>query len=87
MATSKPTKVVIEITAQGWTERVYAGEAVIAETAYVMESRGSARSSDNEEWYERLPDEFADLAEALDDLSSGPFEVAGSLYGIEEEWP
>lgn len=87
MTTNKPTKVVIEITAEGWSERVYAGEVVIAETGHVMESRGSARSSDSEEWYDRLPDDFDSLAEALEDLSFGPFGVAGALYEIDEDWP
>lgn len=86
MTTNKPTKVVIEITAEGWSERVYAEEVVIAETVHVMESRGLAWASDSEEWYDRLPDDFDALAEALDDLSFGPLRVAGALYEIDEEW-
>ena len=39
MTTNKPTKVVIEITAQGWSERVYAGDQVIAEQRNIMISR------------------------------------------------
>ena len=42
MTTNKPTKVVIEITAEGWCERVYAGEDVIAEQRHIMVSSGEA---------------------------------------------
>lgn len=87
MTTNKPTKVVIEITAEGWSERVYAGEFVIAETGCVMKSRGSAEASDSEEWCDRLPDELDDLAKALDDLSFDTFSIARALYEIDEYWP
>lgn len=86
MTTNKPTKVVIEITAQGWSERVYSGDQVIAEQRKIMISRGRAKGDgERGDWDDMLPDEPG-LAESLDDLSFGPFEVAGALYEIDEEW-
>lgn len=84
MTTNKPTKVVIEITAQGWSERVYAGDQLIAEQRQIMISSGE--SEGDGDWYDMLPDD-PQLAESLDDLSFGPFGVAGALYEINEEWP
>lgn len=87
MTTNKPTKVVIEITAQGWSERVYAGDQVIAEQRNIMISRGNAEGNGEQgDWSDMLPDD-PKLAESLDDLSFGPFDVAAALYEIDEEWP
>jgi len=86
MTTNKPTKVIIEITAQGWSERVYAGDQVIAEQRHTMISRGESEGDgERGDWYDMLPDD-PQLAESLDDLSFGPFGVAGALYDIHEEW-
>lgn len=84
MTTNKPTKVVIEITAEGWSERVYAGDQVIAEQRHIMVSSGNAKGAGD--WDDMLPDD-PQLAESLDDLSFGPFDVARALYEIDEEWP
>lgn len=85
MTTNKPTKVVIEITAQGWSERVYSGDQVIAEQRHIMISSGEAEGCGEwSDWPDMLPDEPG-LAESLDDLSFGPFEVASALYEIDEE--
>lgn len=86
MTTNKPTKVIIEITAQGWSERVYAGDQVITEQSHIMISSGESESEGDGEWRDwpdMLPDD-PQLAESLDDLSFGPFGVAGALYEIDE---
>lgn len=86
MTTNKPTKVIIEITAQGWSERLYAGDQLIAEQRHIMISRGESEGGDEwGDWFDILPDD-PQLAESLDDLSFGPFKVAGALYEIDEEW-
>ena len=43
MTTNNPTKVIIEITAQGWSERVYAGDQLIAEQRQIMISSGESK--------------------------------------------
>lgn len=86
MTTNKPTKVVIEITAEGWSERVYAGDQLVAEQRHIMNSSGEAVGvGDWRDWDDMLPDD-QQLVEALEDLSFGPFDVAGALYEIDEEW-
>lgn len=87
MTTNKPTKVVIEITAQGWSERVYAGDEVIAEQRQIMVSAVEAwEDGFLRDWSDMLPYD-PQLAESMDDLSFGPFRVAVALYEIDEEWP
>ena len=85
MTTNKPTKVVIEITAQGWSERVYAGDQLIAEQRQIMISSGESEGyGEWADWSDMLP-EYEELVGAMDDLSFGPFGVAGALYEIDEE--
>lgn len=89
MTTNKPTKVLIEITAEGWSECVYADDQLIAEKRHIMISSGGSKEDgergERGDWYDILPDE-PQLAESLDDLSFGPFGAAGALYEIDEEW-
>lgn len=86
MTTDKPTRVVIEITAEGWSERVYAGDEVIAEQRHIMVSAGESEGDGYwVDWSDMLPDD-QQLVEALEDLSFGPFDVACALYEIDEEW-
>lgn len=87
MTTNKPTKVVIEITAKGWTERVYAGDEVIAEQRQIMVSAVEAwEDGFLRDWSDMLP-YVPQLAESMDNLSFGPFGVAVALHEIDEKWP
>lgn len=66
---------------------MYAGDQVIAEQLHIMTSSGESKvGGEVGDWYDMLPDD-PQLAESLDDLSFGPFGVAGVLYEIDEEWP
>lgn len=87
MSSKKPTKVIIEITAQGWSEKVYSGEKLIAQQINEMVSKGKSRSVDAVDWFEKIPDDYEPLSEALDDLGFGPFDVSCALREIERDMP
>lgn len=82
---NKPTKVVIEVTAEGWSERVYSGLEVIAEKRNVTIPTGDAEhEGDYREWHEMLPC-LDRLSDAMDDIAFGPFRIARALHEISED--
>lgn len=80
-----PTKVTIEITANGWAERVFSGEKMLSERIHIMTSRGSSRAEQKGDVIDDIPD-YPELAEEMEDgLGFGPFSIAAVLTDIETE--
>jgi hypothetical protein len=65
---SYPSKVTIEITADGYTTKVFAGDKVVSERSMLMEGRGGARGTKPGDIYDDLPD-FDDLVDEIDGFS------------------
>ncbi len=83
---SAPTRVVIECTAEGWSVSVYAGERLLVDNRWELESRGSGRPAPNNADLEEALDGLDDLFEAIDDATSfGPFGIAGCLLAIRDD--
>lgn len=85
---STPTKLVIETTGEAYTHRLLDGDGnEIWADKHVMESAGSSRweKKDQDIYSSPIADDYDELAEAIDDLSFGPFDVASALYTIAEE--
>lgn len=85
MTNKKPTKVIIEITAEDWSEKVYSGEKLIAQQINEMVSEGRSRSMYSMDWFEILHDDYEPLAEVMNDLDSGSFDVSCALRQIERD--
>ena len=80
-----PTKVTVEITANGWVERVFSGEEMLSERIHTMTSRGSSSAEQKGDVIDDIPD-YPELAEEMEDgLGFGPFNIAGVLMDIETE--
>lgn len=78
---SAPQKVIIEITGREFSHKVIDENGVILfEDCHEMESSGQSRSKSDDVWESGFGDEFPSLADAIDDLSFGPFGIAGVLY-------
>ena len=74
-----PYKVTLEITTNGWTYRVFAGETLIAEHEMrraPMGWRGVVKG----DMTDKLPESMAKLGEAIEDGS--PDEIANALEGF-----
>jgi len=85
-----PTRVTLEITADEYTKRIFAGDELISELTMIVESPGSARGTKaNYEPYDEIcgadnDEEFiSGVAEAFDDLCG--FDMAASMYRLREE--
>ena len=83
-----PTKLVIEITGDGYTQSLLDDtDNEIWVSKNVMKSAGESRrdKSSIDIFESPIGDEFEVLATAIDDLSFGPFGVAGALRKITDE--
>lgn len=84
---ARPQKLVIEITGESFSHRLLDenGNEMWADK-HLMESAGSSRGEkkDQDIWNSPIAEEYENLAAAIDDLSLGPFDVAGALYEIAE---
>ncbi len=76
-------KVTIEITPSGYTEKVEIEGKVYLREA-IMTSAGASTAVGKEDWFDLLGSVDEDLAEAMDDLSFGPFGIAGVLFSRAE---
>lgn len=80
---NEPKKVIIEITAEYYSHKVFNGSGqVLWEDKHNMKCRGSSSSIGEDVWQGKIGDNYSDLAESLDELSFGPFGVAGALIDI-----
>lgn len=83
-----PVKLTIEISANGYSHKLTDIDGnIIWSDLHIMENEGSSRldrSSIDVFDCEALKN-YEDLATAIDDLSFGPFGVAGALYKIQED--
>jgi len=79
-----PNKVVIEISGDNYTHKVLdESGGVIWENLHKMESNGRSRCEKGGDVFDGIIEEtFPELAEAIDDLSFGPFGVACKLHDI-----
>lgn len=80
----KPAKVVIEITAEGYSHKIFdeAGEEMWGDK-HIMESAGYSRAESSDGIFDHpIADKYETLAEAVDDFSFGPFGVAQALWKI-----
>lgn len=83
---SAPTKVVIECTAEGWSVSVYAGDRLLIDNRWKLESRGYGREAPNNADLEQALDGYTELFEAIDETAHfGPFGVAQALYDLRHE--
>lgn len=89
---SIPTRVVLEIDADRYVKRIYAGDKLVSELEMVVYSRGGAKSTKKEycpyeEIFASCPDfdeEYLEVvAEAFDQLCG--FDMATSLYKLRED--
>lgn len=76
-----PTKVVIEVTGEAYTTRVFAGEQVIASlTSHMINAYSSKGSKENEATLASFTKEDEDLAEALREGQAAGFAIASELH-------
>ena len=80
-----PDKVTIEITAKGFTTKVFAEDTVLAQRSSVMEERGYSKATEPGDFYDDLPEEFEPLAKALEYFGFPMFETADVLMEFSEE--
>lgn len=83
-----PTKLVIEITGHEYSHTLLDADGnVMWGDKHIMESAGCAKGvSGTEEIYDSdVAEEYDELAEAIDDLTFGPFGVATALRNIADE--
>lgn len=82
----KPTRIILEITGQGWVKRIYAGALLISELQMEMYSESGAKSTKSgyDAFKEICDDDtdgpLGDIAEAFDDLDG--FDIAQALYEL-----
>lgn len=77
-----PTKVTLEITAEGYTRTVFAGAEIISSRTCKMESAGYARATKPGNVFDDITDDdLQDFAEAVDKLDG--FDIAGKLYELQ----
>lgn len=76
-----PTRVTIDITAEGWTTSVFHEDELLTTRRMIMESAGLSRSDRKEDIYDDLPNNPC-LAEGID--CSDPFDIAGELWRLRE---
>ena len=74
----KEEKVTITITADEYSVVAELGGGTVTQR-HTMKSAGQSQQVHGGDWYEILPDD-GDVAEALEELSFGPFAVAGALH-------
>ena len=70
----KITKVVLEITARGYSKKIFSGDKELFTEDYEMLSPGKAKGKQNYEDIEDFYDKYDDLGEAIKDLDG--FNVA-----------
>lgn len=80
----KPTKVHIEITADGYTTTVLAGEKIITRRTHKMISRGIAEARESGDFYDDLPDHMR-LASDVEDCHDTAFRAAVTLRALRDE--
>ena len=83
---SAPTKLVIEITGKTYSHKLLDETgAELWSDEHIMESAGHSRhakESGGDIFESPVADDYEELAKAIDDLSFGPFGVAGALRNI-----
>lgn len=78
-----PAKVVIEITAEGYTTTVIDSQGEqIARRGAVMEGAGRARGTESGEFFDDLGEDCEELADELEGML--PFSIACELVSIKE---
>lgn len=78
-----PTRVLMEITGDGYTTRVFAGDKLVSDRGMKMVRRGEARGLQKGDVYDDF-EEFEKLAEELDELDG--FGVACELRNLREDF-
>lgn len=82
----KPDRVEIVVTADSYGFNVFSDGEIISNRASTMLSAGEAKGTKPGDIHDDIPDNFGDLAEAINDVDFGLFDIAGELFKIAEEY-
>lgn len=80
----KPDKVIITITAEKTNVVIFGGKKELSNRTSKMESAGHSKGMEKGDIYDDIPEEYADFAEAVDDIELGIFGIAGELFKLRE---
>ena len=86
----KPSKVIMEATADGFGIKVLQGEEVLSERTWILEGMSTAKATNSADIWDDFPqanenDAIASLVGEVDMLLPGPaFDIASTLRSVRE---